>query len=124
MSRACRLTVVAILLLVAQWPAHAISKSVILRLEAATRVQYPNPGDNMNVYTIYVYRGKAYATTRGQVKGVATIAVWEYVPNQWHCVFDYPLSDAHTHEVTMRYRNYGFNRTQQNRVLAAPRPFP
>lgn len=105
-------------------PAGALSKSVILRLRAAARAQYPDAGDVMRRYSVMVYRGKAYATTRGTVKGVETVAVWEYVPDAWHCIFDYPKTESASPQVTQRYRAYGFTARQQNAVLAKPKPFP
>lgn len=105
-------------------PGHGVSKTVIYRLKAAARAKYSDPGDVMNRYTVYVYGGKEYATTRGVVKGVETVAVWEYVPNEWHCVFDYPKSEANSPEVVQRYRGYGFTARMQNKMLAHPRPFP
>lgn len=125
MSR--RLSALALLcaiILTPMLPARALSQTVILRLRAAAQSQYADPGDRMNTYCVYVYRGKAYATTRGLVKGVATIAVWEYVPDQWHRIFDFPASDAHAPEVTQRWRSYGFNAAQEKRLLASPRAFP
>lgn len=105
-------------------PGHGVSKTVIYRLQAAARAHYADAGDLMDRYTVYVYGGKEYATTRGLVKGVETVAVWEYVPDEWHCVFDYPLADARSSEVTQRYRAYGFTARMQNKMLASPKYFP
>lgn len=105
-------------------PVGAVSKNVILRLQAAVREKYVDPGDAMGRYTVFVYRDKAYATTRGVVKGVETVAVWEYVPDQWHCVFDYPMSESTSPQVTQRYRAYGFTAKMQNKMLSSPKPFP
>lgn len=105
-------------------PGHGVSKTVIYRLQAAARAQYPDAGDVMDRYTMYVYGGKEYATTRGVVKGVETVAVWEYVPNEWHRVFDYPITEARSPDVTQRYRSYGFTARMQNKMLARPKYFP
>lgn len=105
-------------------PVQALSKTVILRLKAAARAQYDGPGDSMDRYHVMLYGGKAYGTTRGTVAGMSTIAVWEYVPPEWHRIFDYPLSDASSPDVAERYRSYGFSAAQQKRLLSQARPFP
>lgn len=102
---------------------HAISNSVVTRLQIAAQAQYSDPTDRMTRYNIVVYRGKAYATTRGTVKGIQTIGVWEYVPTEWHLIFDYPIAEAHTPQISRRFRAYGFSAALQNRLLSRARWF-
>jgi hypothetical protein len=104
--------------------AYALSHDVILRLHAAAHAQYADSGGVMDRYNVMIFRGKAYATTRGTVNAVATVAVWEYVPPEWHRVFDYPLTEANSAEVTQHYRSYGFTSIMQKRLLGAAHPFP
>ncbi len=104
-------------------PALALPRSTILHLRDAARAHYPDQGDVMNEYTVMVYRGKAYGTTRGTVGGVPTIAIWELV-DRWHFILDAPLSQIHSPEVEGRIHAYGFKPFQERRLFGVPHPFP
>jgi hypothetical protein len=115
--------ILAFLMTVTGGAALAISKKVIYRLHAAASEHYKTPS-TMNGYSLMVYRGKAYAATRGTVDNHETVAIWEYVPEEWHLVFEHPLEARDDEAVKARYEGYGFTAHMQQKLLKNFKPFP
>jgi len=96
-------------------PADAISKTAVRQLGAAATSRY-QPDGGMPWYTVLVIKGKAFASTRGEVRGMPWIALWEYNGGQWQFVYEHPAAPENPAEVTVWYRNYGFSTWQIQRL--------
>lgn len=102
--------------LLASPSAEALPRSAILKLRQTAAAHYQPTGGSMRDFTVFVVRGKAFASTLGEVSGTETVAVWELDGGQWQFVFDHPRHPPEPRAVNAMYRNYGFTWKQQSRL--------
>lgn len=114
--------ILAVLLILVPRPGEALSRKVILQLKKTAATRYPQ--GRMEAYTVMTVKGKAYASTRGPVAAVPTVAVWELDGGIWQWVFDHPARPTDRKAVNLQYRNYGFTWKQQARLQKNWKKFP